>query len=727
MLVKNKLFPDTLLAKPDVSLKEHLFEVYNKVKEISRYLKLSDDLYKKTLLAAILHDIGKATISFQSYIRKQSKDSYPHALASFPFVLLLEIEMTMNAEFGEATAAVLTHHSPLTFKLYKGYGKPDYDLDKLRVLLVHILSFLETELDSKLSPKLLEKLISFIQNEPTGLLDRSWSKNGHSISLRGHLQNLDTEKFASVKTVLHLADWIVSSGKSDLNKIFLIEGSQWVEKALSRYELRDFQKRSSEHTGSKVLYLRAPTGSGKTEALLLWARHAMRILYFLPTQATTNAMWDRLRMIFPSEYVGISHGNANYILNSHDESSLDMRLFSSAFAKPVVVATLDQYLFAHLHGKYWEDKLTLSKQAAVILDEIHAYEPYTIGLLVRALEKVPPAYYALASATLPESLLKYFPHNKEAVRIEADSSIWEKKRHRLYLQKDGNIIEDGVNLAIKHANMGKKVLVVLNTIQQAQNFYNILRKKCEGKGIGTTLLHSRFILRDRYKKEKLIKTVKAPFILVATQVVEVSLDISYDILITEIAPLDAIIQRMGRINRRGDLPPSSVFIYTKPTKNSIKVYGENILLKSRELLEKLPEVPDNRNLADFTEILYQDIINSPDWQKEFERGKKTVDEIQKVLGCYTIDLTDEEMTELFKTRSGAPSIEVLPDIFSNQAEELKIKKELWRLPELLVPVPVWWKKKLPNAFTPIPDIGVFKTSLYYDSEMGLQFNEDEHF
>ncbi len=88
--------------------------------------------------------------------------------------------------------------------------------------------------------------------------------------------------------------------------------------------------------------------------------------------------------------VGLAHGRASYLLRQEaDEDPLDARLFGSVFAKPVTVATLDQYLLAHLHGRHWEERRSLVRRATLVLDEIHAYEPYTLGLLLEALRREP--------------------------------------------------------------------------------------------------------------------------------------------------------------------------------------------------------------------------------------------------------------------------------------------------------------------------------------------------
>ena len=482
-----------------------------------------------------------------------------------------------------------------------------------------------------------------------------------------------------------------------------------------RHSLRDFQQRARLAADHDILVLRAPTGTGKTEALLLWAGQAERIIYLLPTQATTNAMWRRLRDIYGDDAVGLAHGRASYMLRREsEEDSLDLRLFGSVFAKPVTVATLDQYLLAHLHGRHWEERRSLARSATLILDEIHAYEPYTLGLLLEALSREPPARLALASATLPELLLQLFPPGK---RVDAEPDLWERHRHHIELC-DGRLTEDGLRVALDLAREGKKVLIVANTVRDAQYLYCRLREEYQWPQ--RALLHSRFIFADRTRKEEEVQHPKPGTIFIATQVVEVSLDISYDAMITEIAPVDALVQRMGRVNRQGVHPPAPVWIYRDWSEGAQRIYGREILLWSREILEALPSIPSDGDLAHAAHQLYERVMNTPEWQKELHDGRATLQEIQEVLGCYTIDLSDDEMKARFTARRGTISIEVLPEDFVSKANKLREHGETWRLPELLVPVPIYWLKEHPAFFTPLRDLGCLQVMLPYSPEEGLQ-------
>jgi len=719
-----------LLAKPDTGLVTHLDEVTALGAEIADRLGLSRTLRVKALLACALHDIGKGTIDFQAYIQGQKKKAYPHALASLPFVLLAE---SLLADYYgwkrhrlEATAAVLTHHSPLGPELYKGYETVTYH-PELEQALREVLALLQAHGVRELPS--VEEFWRTVQplllNSPAALLDASFSVDGTNRTLRGILQGLPPQEFAQVKAVLHLADWLVSARIARPSVLFLDDGDSALQahvRALNK-PLRKFQSQTHQARHTEVLWLRAPTGTGKTEALLLWAGDAERLLYLLPTQATTNAMWRRLRKVYGEDAVALAHGRALYMLRrelrrENDEDPLDARLFGSVFAKPVTVATLDQYLLAHLNGRHWEERRTLARRATVVLDEIHAYEPYTLGLLLEALEREPPARLALSSATLPEPLLALFPRG---TLIEAELELWQRTRHRMEL-REGSLLEDGVEKALHFAREGKRVLVIANTVRDAQALYH---KLAEMDWANLTLLHSRFTLRDRMQKEERVSQAEPGAIFVATQVVEVSLDISYDVLITEIAPVDALVQRMGRVNRQGEREPAPVLVYTRWSEGAQRVYGEELLAWSLEILAQLPPTPTDGDLARATHQLYERVVPTEAWQRELAEGSATLDELQRILGCYTIDLSDEELRERFTARRGMVSVEVLPAQFVEEAYQLKEQGELWRLAELLVPVPIWWFRVFAEQFSPISDLGVVQTTLAYDAELGLRSDFSE--
>jgi len=710
-----------LLAKPDMPLLTHLKEVTEEGKVLAKRLGLSSELVKRAVLACAFHDVGKSTDSFQDYIRGKRGKAYPHALASLPFVLVAELCAFGMPPIG--TAAVVSHHSPLRAEVYEGYGVPDYHRDTL-VFLKSLREYLkECQLEEVL--KFFENCLFYYRRgeSPSSLLKESLRFGSTKKTLRGVFKELSVRSFADVKTVLQIADWLASSGKRADDAVFLRHGKECISQYIKRnvINLRDFQRKAGENQ-EKRLWLRAPTGTGKTEALLLWAGDSDRILYFLPTQATANAMWRRLRKIYGEDKVGLAHGKAGYILRKEkakedaEEDSLDLRLFASVFAKPVVVGTLDQYLLAHLHGRHWEERRSLARRATVLIDEIHSYDPYTLGLLVEALSEEPPARLALASATLPEVLMKFL--GPEPV-LEAEASLWKRQRHRLCLHSEA--ISDRLEAIVFSAREGKRVLVIANTVRRAQEIYRVLRERT---GERVQILHSRFTFKDRQKKEEQLQNAEQGVILVATQIVEVSLDISYDVLFTEVAPIDALVQRMGRVNRRGDCPPAPVHIFKQFDKGTEKIYGKEVLARSWELLRELPELPNERDWVTVTNHLYEELVSAPSYQEHMRQGRRTLREVKKILGCHTIDLSDEEMRSRFTTRRGQFSIEVLPTRFKNDAFQFKDAKEGWHIVELLVPVPIYWPVAFHQWFTPCPDLGCFITELPYSEDIGLSMPQE---
>lgn len=703
-----------LLAKPNETLIKHTRRVIDRAREICQRLQLPDELVSRIELACRMHDVGKATKSFQKYIRGNQSKAYPHALASFPLALVLE-KFQFGADAPKlATAAVLSHHSPLHPELYSSYeGSPNW-----------LTNLLEAWLREMLPQREASELIRFLQQglqsiKPAEWLYREASYPDGSRTLMQQFQRLPVQNFTTVKGVLCLADWLASGGHSDAKRLFLNNGVQRLRQHLQRKKLSlyAYQKQCQNHPESR-LYLRAPTGAGKTEALLLWAGDSPRILYLLPTQATVNAMWRRLQAIYGNEQVGIAHSRALLELaRDEEEPPLDTRLFSHVFAKPITIATLDQYLLAHLHGCHWEIRRTLARHATVLMDEIHAYEPYTLGLLQAALESDPPARLAIASATLPSKLCELLG---KAHLTEAEDPLWQQQRHELFLEACSP--EEALEEAICHAAKGETVLFVVNTVPLAQQLYREAQALVAQQAAPLTvhLLHSRFIYRDRRKKEQAIQRPASGTLVIATQVVEVSLDISYQRLYTELAPLDALVQRMGRVNRKGEQPkPAPVHILLHYDPRSKHLYGAGILQKTLELLQGFPKTPTNKESSDATDQLYQHIWQSDEFQSELQQGYETLQEVQRICGCYTINLADEEMRQRFTTRRGEIQIEVLPEQFVQEACQLRQKKALWQLPELLVSVPYWWLVQFTDHFIPAPDVGVLITTLRYDADIGL--------
>ena len=177
-------------------------------------------------------------------------------------------------------------------------------------------------------------------------------------------------------------------------------------------------------------------------------------------------------------------------------------------------------------------------------DEIHAYDAHITSLILEILKILKDNYNAemlIMSATLPKFIKNLFKENLDIkTEIQMDKkNLRNLQRHQVNVIQ-GNILNNLDNIN-QDLNNGKRVLIVCNTVLRAQKVFREL-----SKDIGNSaLLHGRFMLRDREEIEKSLDKLD---LLVGTQAIEVSLDIDYDVLYSEPAPIDALIQRVfGRV------------------------------------------------------------------------------------------------------------------------------------------------------------------------------------
>ena len=244
--------------------------------------------------------------------------------------------------------------------------------------------------------------------------------------------------FVLLKGLLMTADWMASGAKGELGALDARRGvvhgisSGLVEGYLrERHEQRikdrpnlglgsfegytKFQAKCAAAEGHVVAV--APTGSGKTEASLLWALgqvergHARKILVLLPTMVTSNSIQKRLLAFFELEehLVGLVHSTADLIRsNSTDDDEADradvrVDLGETHFFLPVTVGTVDQLLVPLFHAGRWALKTLGAASSAVIIDEVHAYDPHTLGLITLMIRQLAPlgTRFMVMSATMP--------------------------------------------------------------------------------------------------------------------------------------------------------------------------------------------------------------------------------------------------------------------------------------------------------------------------------------
>lgn len=312
----------------------------------------------------------------------------------------------------------------------------------------------------------------------------------------------------------------------------------------------------------KAVVLRAPCGSGKTEAcyvsLLLGreSRLPSRLIYSLPTRALVEDVAKRIidgvaRTRFLAD-ISCQHG-----ANPGDKY----------FVKDIVVTTIDQMI-----SSYCCTPLSMPVHAGNIpagaavssflcFDEAHVYDHLLglqsmIVLVERAADLEVP--FLVMSATLPDSFIEWFQNTEKfadriAIVKGRDEDVPKRRDRQVNLKWRGKPLECADILEC--ADSWRRIMVVCNTVDRAQELYALIKETSKNLGFDVFLLHSRFLDEDREVIEKnmkdSLKDSDKKTCLITTQVCEVGLDISCDLLLTELAPPDSLIQRMGRCAREG--------------------------------------------------------------------------------------------------------------------------------------------------------------------------------
>ncbi|MEX2717822.1 MAG: CRISPR-associated helicase Cas3' [Candidatus Sigynarchaeota archaeon] len=401
--------------------------------------------------------------------------------------------------------------------------------------------------------------------------------------------------------------------------------------------------------GPCLAIIEAPMGEGKTEAAIYlatrWASNlSLAGMYFaLPTTGTSNQIHNRVREFLAKHsdpaacQVALVHGMRWLIDRStyhklgsfqslhdaviaHEWLRPSKRAILSAFG----VGTIDQSLMAALKVKFGFLRVLGLASKVLIVDEVHAYDAYmskilTLLLKWMAIMRVP---VILLSATLPayrkSSLLDaYAPSASANLPIESNEypviTIASNNEVHAYPVKGcaqhtkitlcnhfgmlGNH-DEIARIAVEASGRagGKCVCVIVNTVAAAQDTFQKVHDACKNLDVSLYLFHARFPAGQRRRIEKLVLRAFGPkgtrrprrAILVATQVVEQSLDIDFDEMISELAPIDLLLQRAGRLHRhkRHARPEEDVvrLHVALPAKPDYKLGKNNIYSAYRMLL-----------------------------------------------------------------------------------------------------------------------------------------------
>ena len=563
-------------AKPNKSIIEHTNDLLDVLEILWNlgYIK-EERIYELIQKACIYHDIGKINKEFQKRVKNKGikfdeNKEVAHNVLSLYFID--ESKFNNKEDYLIVSNAVVNHH--------------DYcDIGLAIREKSDIIENLLEGLDHKKVKKVIPAKIASIS------------------------QDIDAIK---IKGYLHKCDYSASSGYTAEYENNFLEKS--LENVLNKWKLdnqdaswNELQQYCIENKNENIIAI-AQTGMGKTEAGLLWISDN-KGFFILPIRTAINAIYDRTKKYISSyggnleEQLGLLHSSSleylllqseddkyddkdeyidkkdEYIDKKEDKEIIEYEKIAKQLSLPINVSTIDQLFdFVYKYPAY-ELKLTTLSYSKIVIDEIQMYGPDLLAYLVYGLERIVEqgGKVAILTATLPP-FVKELLSKSIKFKIKEDGFTDNSKRHNLKILDKRIDSNDICNKYRENEKLNKsnKILVVCNSITQAQNLYEEISDILGNKNLH--ILHSKFIKGQRLSKESEIiefgKTYKdnksneldtQSGLWISTSIVEASLDIDFDYLFTELQDLNSLFQRLGRCNRKGkkDSSENNCYIYTQ--------------------------------------------------------------------------------------------------------------------------------------------------------------------
>lgn len=588
---------------------------------------------KLVVEACRIHDLGKVNLVFQAMICPKLAEKFhidvrktqqiPHGFLSAVTISLDEFddlsELFSDKDFGPFITAVYYHHDREDH-----YNSPAIRKYAEKYYMKQIEEYLNRKI-RKLNCSNLDDLL-FRNNVYTGKYipdSNAW------------------KEYLLIKGLLNKFDYTVSAGYEnaesaiDLHEKKLVKN---IEKFLNGKELRPAQKFMKMNRDKNLIVI-APTGSGKTEASLLWM-NGEKSFYTLPLKVSSNAIYLRIKENYEYKDVALLHSDAMavYLREYNGNEDIGEKYErSKMLSQPLTVCTVDQlfrFVYRALGTEIFAATLKYSK---LVLDEIQAYEPRVIATIIYGLKMIQEmgGKFAIITATFPP-VLKYFMEQYGLVEGKQyifkdftgkEYQVEKYPRHKVEIRHSEMNLDE-----IRMRGKNRKVLVICNTVSKAQKFY----KKLEGENVW--LLHSKYIRRDRAFLERKIMEFSESGesgIWITTQIVEASLDIDFDILYTEMCTADSLLQRMGRCNRKGRYCPNEANIVVFDNRNGVSegkrrsVYEDKLYDRSLELLSKYEHIlfSEDKKTAYMNEVYSVDGVKETIYFENIQKDLKLFSEI----------------------------------------------------------------------------------------------------
>jgi CRISPR-associated endonuclease/helicase Cas3 len=729
--MQNKLCPNILLAKSfdsghwkgSYGLVGHTADVVNAVTVllenigqgiINQFdLKCSWEGFRATArLSAYLHDWGKANDHFQMMVRgkrdiRENPQLIRHELASM--LLAWEyrewLQQCPNADFRTALVAAGGHHLKLGWdsktqspndelgEIRNGSGSDRLSLytgsQYFRGMLKYGVKALGLPKQLKLSVKpSREWTVNEIKSKRRLLLEDfiDWQvTDSNFVSVvKALIIAADSVGSALPNTDLKISDWIE---KQVSVKLAESEVEQVVNQRLNGQEMRPFQVALGE-SQLRVTLARAGCGTGKTLGAYNWAkRYAVnrKLFFCYPTTGTSTEgfidyVHDRVDsvLLHSRSDVDLAH---LMLTGDEDDTATKLESFKTWGTK-VSVCTVDTVLGLLQCNRRPMYCFPAIAQAAFVFDEVHCYDNRLFGGLLRFLEVVKAPVLLMSASFLPwqlEAIQKAVGESMEIIEGAKELELLPRYRFHLSDNPDWERVTQELEKTYALPNgehICGKVLWVCNQVSTAITVY----KDAKQRGLNAVLYHSRYRYQDRVDHHRAVIAAfkgNKPVIAIATQVAEMSLDLSATLLVSQIANPAGLIQRLGRLNRRYIGRSLDAIFYPDP-----KVrfpYSQEDLDSGRTMLETFTDEVSQAALAEWLErspqqgkpdketVLFNEIKK---WQAYpapcreaghtvtalLEQDKQIVDKLPaKVLPKYTIPLLSTKKVQKWERhRKGYP-------------------------------------------------------------------------
>ncbi len=646
---------DHILAKGDLygktPLTQHLTEVANLAGIVALNLGLDASIARR---GAILHDIGKVSSLFQQTLSKNFHRPpgfvFRHEIASLFFISLLN-----EQEKHPVIDMIVAHHKSI-YQDAGGKGILDMLENDPDCLSRHLKDFEKWSKDAL-------SILSLLGFETSPITVQQAEANFWEV-----VDYCESKKYgySQWKGVLIAADHLASAteGYSDtlLNRLYIQPDLNYYHSRKSELYPLSLLPANDERSHTLVT---APTGAGKTDFLI--RRCKGRVFYTLPFQASINAMYERIKddLKETNADVRLLHAASSIKL---ENGKIEEKILQRHIGASVKVLTPHQLASLAFATKGYEALIADVKGCDVILDEIHTYSETTQAIVLKIVEILCNigCRVHIGTATMPtvlyNRLIDILGGKGNVFEISLPDDVLNTFDRHIIHKADS--IESLKNVIDEAIEQKQKILLVCNQVKRSQKLYESLAENYPN--VSKILVHSRFKRGKRSQLENDLRNIynksSEACLVVSTQVVEVSLDISFDLMITECAPIDALIQRFGRINRKRTMDTighyKPIYVLDPPTEKADALpYGLDVLQRTYKALPngELLKEKSSQNLIDqvypsieFVDIDFSSVFKDGKWRiKELWHNPKSA--LLETLDIDSVTCIEESDREFYET------------------------------------------------------------------------------